>query len=47
MILTLLLVHNSSFCIARQPVVDDIGAIDLGLMNIRCHHCDALHWFDE
>ena len=27
--------------------MDDIGAIDLGLMNIHCCHCDALHWFDE
>jgi hypothetical protein len=46
-VLMSLLVHNSSFCIARQPVADDLGPIDLGLMNIHCPYCDALHWLDE
>jgi hypothetical protein len=40
-------VHNSFFCIARQPVVDDLCPVELGLMNIRCPYCDALHWLDE
>ena len=39
--------HNSSFCIARQPVVDTLPAIDLGFMNIQCPYCHALHWIDE
>lgn len=35
------------FCVARQRVADNIGPIDLGLMNIHCPYCDALHWLDE
>jgi len=38
---------NSLFCIARQPVLDTLPANDLGIMNILCPFCDALHWLDE
>jgi len=40
-------VLNSSFCIARRPLDDNVSANDLGLMNICCPYCDALHWLDE
>jgi Helitron helicase-like domain at N-terminus len=46
-ILTFFLVHNSSFCVARTPINDTLRSVDLGLMNIRCSHCHALHWSDE
>lgn len=45
--LTIFLVHGSSFCVARQPVVDSLCSIDLGLMNVQCPYCKALHWSDE
>ena len=41
------LIKDPFFCIARKPVDDTLSSIDLGLMNIRCSHCDALHWFEE
>ena len=39
--------RSSSFCVARQPVNDNLPANDLGLMNIQCPHCNALHWTEE
>src|SRR5437016_7311240 len=35
------------FCVARQAVVDDMTAHDVGHMNIECPFCRALHWMDE
>ena len=35
------------FCIARRPLLDTLHVHDLGLMNICCPFCDALHWQDE
>jgi hypothetical protein len=45
--LILVIVHPPLFFIARQPVFNTIAPVDLGLMNIECIHCDALHWSDE
>ena len=39
--------RSSSFCIACQPVNNNLRANDLGLMNIQCPHCNALHWIEE
>ena len=39
--------NNPLFCIARRPVVDTLQINDLGVMDIHCPHCDALHWRDE
>jgi hypothetical protein len=33
--------------LARRPYQEPAGRHDLGLMNIRCPHCEALHWLDE
>lgn len=35
------------FCAARRPVEDSLSANDLGVMNVQCPYCDALHWPDE
>ena len=40
-------VHDPLFCIAWRPVLDTLPANDLGIMNILCPFCDALHWVDE
>ncbi|KAF8805649.1 hypothetical protein BYT27DRAFT_7296327 [Phlegmacium glaucopus] len=38
---------TSLFCIARRPVLDTLPMNDLGIMNVHCPFCDALHWDDE
>ncbi|KAF8807144.1 hypothetical protein BYT27DRAFT_7255789 [Phlegmacium glaucopus] len=38
---------TSLFCIAQQPVLDTLPMNDLGIMNVHCLFCDALHWDDE
>jgi hypothetical protein len=40
-------VRNPSFCIARRPLLDSLDVNDIGVMNICCSFCDALHWLDE
>ena len=35
------------FCAAQRPVEDSLSANDLGIMNVQCPYCDALHWPDE
>ena len=45
--LIFLVVRSPFFCLARQPVVDNLHVNDLGYMNIQCSFCGALHWNDE
>lgn len=33
--------------VARQPYQDPVARHDIGLMDVKCHHCDALHWIGE
>ena len=35
------------FCIARRPVLDTLHVNDIGVMDVHCPYCDALHWLDE
>lgn len=46
-ILTAIVGHSSSFCIARPPVIDNLHPNNLGFINIQCPHCKALHWIEE
>ena len=39
--------HGPYFCIARRPVLNMLDVNDIGVMNIHCPYCDALHWLDE
>ena len=45
--LTFLIAHSPLFCIAHHAVLDTIPVNDLGLMNICCPSCNAIHWEDE
>ena len=38
---------HSLFGVARHPVDDTLSANDLGMMDIKCPFCNALHWRDE
>lgn len=39
--------HHSCLPVARRPYVEPIDQVSFGQMDVKCDHCNALHWHAE